>query len=325
MVLDLKEEGRSIREIAKETHTSSRDIQNILTEAAKEREVTQIRIFNESIAAQAYKLFEEGKRLIDVAIELKLRQPEVMQYHEEYLKLNAMSNFLYIYTKIKEDPRPYVRLHDLIRAAGMSEQHVIRLLILSNEDLPSLQLKYQNLRNEIDSLENDKARSATVFQQLTDQVSYLNKREDELQSSIKELKHEKVEIELEKMKLENFVKDFRYNNRGYNKIRKVARQEVENILSDNRRMLEMALKSLIGSLHLDPKKFEILYYNMSTMEISDDNNEKLIIEQAKKFYDEMLERIPNSVVENVVEAEEDTSNSHSFRSESADLRDDDTR
>jgi hypothetical protein len=306
MILDLKQEGKCIREIAKETCTSSRDIQDILREAAEEREVTEIQIQNRSMAAQAYKLFEEGKRPVDVAIELKLRQPEVIQYYEEYLKLIALSDFLYIFNKIREDPRPYVRLYDLIRAAGMSEQHVIRLLILSNEDLPSLQLKYQNLRNETESLENKKARSATVFQQLTDQVSYLSKKEDELQSSIKDLKQEKAETELEKTKLENFVKDFRYTNRDYNKIRQVARQEVGNILSDNREMLKMTLRSLIGSLHLDPKKFELLYYNMTTMETSsgtDNNYEKLIIEQAERLYDEILEKVSNGSVEHLIDAE----------------------
>jgi hypothetical protein len=181
--------------------------------------------------------------------------------------------------------------------------------MVSNEDFPSLQLKYQNLRNEISSLKNEKDRSAIVFQQLTDQISYLNKRENELQLSIKYLEQEKAETEQEKMSLENFVKDFRYNNRGYNKIRKVAKHEVEKILTDNKMVLEMALRSLIESLHLDPKKFEKLYYNMSTREASSNITaeniiEMVIIEQAKKFYDEMLEKIPNDVVENVIEGED---------------------
>lgn len=271
-----------------------------------------------SSAAQAYRLFEEGKRPVDVAIELKLRQSEVTTYHEEYLKLIAFSDFFYIYTRVKEDPRPFVRLYNLVKDAGITDQEILRFLTLANDGLSSLQQKYQNLNREFDSLRTRTSNSTIVFQKLTDEISNLYKVKDDVQSSINELEHEKDEKELEKMKLENFVKGFRYNSRGYKKVKKVARQEIESILSDNRKLLEIALRSLIESLHLHPNKFALLCLNMSTMEpppakASDD--EKLIIDQAKRFHDEMLDKIPDRVVEELIEMEQISISS--FQSESA--------
>lgn len=57
LVLDLYNEGKTIREIAKEAKMSFRDIGVILKEVSKQEEQTQM----QSISSQAYKLFSEGK------------------------------------------------------------------------------------------------------------------------------------------------------------------------------------------------------------------------------------------------------------------------
>lgn len=69
-------------------------------EVEEGRNTANMRIQRESLAAQAYQLFENGKKPIEVAIILKLRQPDVILYHEAYLKLIGLSSFLYVYTQI---------------------------------------------------------------------------------------------------------------------------------------------------------------------------------------------------------------------------------
>ena len=69
LVLDLYNECKTIREIAKEAQMSFRDIGYILSEAGIQEEQTQM----QSISSQAYKLFSEGKTVLQVAIALSLR------------------------------------------------------------------------------------------------------------------------------------------------------------------------------------------------------------------------------------------------------------
>ena len=69
LVLDLYKECKTIREIAKEAQMSFRDIGYILSEAGIQEEQTQM----QSISSQAYKLFSEGKTVLQVAIALSLR------------------------------------------------------------------------------------------------------------------------------------------------------------------------------------------------------------------------------------------------------------
>ena len=80
LVLNLYKECKTTREIA-EAKMSFRDIGYFLSEAGKQEKKTQM----QSISSQAYKLFSEGKTVLQVAIALILRDHEVTPRYTEYL------------------------------------------------------------------------------------------------------------------------------------------------------------------------------------------------------------------------------------------------
>jgi|SRR5215216_3228484 transposase len=93
LVLDLYNQGKTIREIAKEARMSFRDIGAILnkpveekTEGIKQQENAEENCEQEqeqqhlSLAAKAYKLFSDRKTPLEVAIELNLRESEATKF-----------------------------------------------------------------------------------------------------------------------------------------------------------------------------------------------------------------------------------------------------
>ena len=80
MVIELQKQGKTIKEIATIVHMSFRDISRIIK--AYERKITLQAKREESnqstqtkkppISTQAFKLFRDGKKLTDVAIELEI-------------------------------------------------------------------------------------------------------------------------------------------------------------------------------------------------------------------------------------------------------------
>ena len=84
-VLELYDQGKSTRDIAKELRMSLRDISIILRNSQlnhgiaitkdNENDNNNIKPLNQK-ATQAYKLFSKGTKLSDVAIELGLREKE---------------------------------------------------------------------------------------------------------------------------------------------------------------------------------------------------------------------------------------------------------
>jgi DNA-binding CsgD family transcriptional regulator len=67
LVLDLRSQGKTFREIAKEAQISPRDIKDILNKTTSEEQ-------SMSLSTQAYELFSKGKTQLEVAIELKIKR-----------------------------------------------------------------------------------------------------------------------------------------------------------------------------------------------------------------------------------------------------------
>jgi transposase len=133
LVLELYNQGKTIREIAKEARMSFRDIGVILnkaleekTEALKEEQGKDNNgVENNqqephlSLAAQAYKLFSDRKTPLEVAIDLNLSESEATKFYKEYWKLKQLHNLNMVYEETNGDIEPFLRLYRLSKAKGM--------------------------------------------------------------------------------------------------------------------------------------------------------------------------------------------------------------
>ena len=87
LVLDLHNQGKNSREIAKIARISFRDIGNTLMNAGKQKKAEQEQAREGLLSSQAYKLFSKGKTPAEVAIELKIRAPQTIMFQREYWDL----------------------------------------------------------------------------------------------------------------------------------------------------------------------------------------------------------------------------------------------
>jgi transposase len=191
LVLDLYKQGKNIREIAQEARMSFRDIGTILNKADEGREQNnndddiknkkqqqeQEQQEQLSLSTQAYKLFSEGKTPIEVAVALNARESEITRFYKEYCKLGHMHDLNIVYEELKGDIIPFLKLYRSTRATGMSEEHVVNLLRIANDDnnLPAVERKYEKLKQEVNALENRKLNLNNNLQDLKNQISTLRK------------------------------------------------------------------------------------------------------------------------------------------------------
>jgi DNA-binding CsgD family transcriptional regulator len=169
LVLDLYNQGKTIREIAKQARLSFRDIGVILNKAIelKKTEISKEQgqdnnhaqcnqQENLSLSAQAYKLFSEGKTPLEVAIALNLRESEVTKFYREYWKLKQLHNLNIVYEETKGDIEPFLKLYKLSKRKGIGVRHVVDILAIANDDLPALEKRYNRLRNDVSILQFQK-------------------------------------------------------------------------------------------------------------------------------------------------------------------------
>ena len=142
LVLDLYNQGKTIREIAKEVRISFRDMGVILNiifaEKAERMKEQQKEIQQLSVSSQAYKLFSDRKTPLEVAIALNLRESEATKFYKEYWKLKQQHNLNIVYEELRDDIEPFLKIYRLSKAAGMNVQQVVNLLQIANNDLPAV-------------------------------------------------------------------------------------------------------------------------------------------------------------------------------------------
>jgi DNA-binding CsgD family transcriptional regulator len=332
LVIDLYyNQGKTYREISKVARISPRDIAVILNKAVEEKNREQQQDHNsgeknrnqeqqqphQSLSAQAYKLFSEGKTPLEVAIALNLRESEATKFYKEYWKLKRLHNLTLIYEEIKGDTEPFLKLYRLSKAAGMSVQQVVHLLKIANNDLPTLEKRFKSLRNDVSTLQFQKRIDERNLYQLNNKIASTTKFLNSLHMSCGRERREIQNLYNEKARLEAIVSQFKSNNEEYlNRIKQAAFEEVKSVLNDSKLLLKFATLSVIESLRRNSELYNfVIYDNSNNTTINYGSNYPslmsgqqqqqqsfnasyiaLILEEAEKLYNELITELTNSAI-----------------------------
>lgn len=286
-VIDLYNQNKTYREIAREVRICPRDIGIILKKASGEEEEKQDR--KQSPSSQAYKLFFEGMTPIEVAITLNLSESETTKFYEEYLNLKQMDDLQMIYDEIGCDIIHFLKLYKLSKDAHMKPEHVVNLLQMSNGYLPFLEQKYKKLRNEINFLESEEQKS----RDLGNHVGVLTKVLEKYKREIKNLQKEKRGLEI------------LMSNGQYEKVRQIAKKEVNSSLSlsKQRDLLKLAVASILESIRQNPDKFIFLintnqYYGGQYVASQSyiDTYKTMILDESQKFFELLAKDLIGRIV-----------------------------
>jgi hypothetical protein len=164
LVIELHSQGKTIREIAAAAHLSFGDIGSIIRKTDGRESEDEIAgnkdVKNKSMETKALWLFSNGKKPIEVAVELDLTASEVHDIQEEYWALNDLYELSFVYNEIKAYLPSFLQLFRCLKKSKMlSEQQISNILKYVGDDLPELMDRVHCLRNDIVNLE-DKKRDA---------------------------------------------------------------------------------------------------------------------------------------------------------------------
>ena len=159
-VVGLYNQGKTIRDIAKELRMSFRDIGAVLKKEEKEKERQRRQLENKTTTTDSdnnqgiylhqlsLRTISQAKTPIEVAIKLDLNEKQVTKYYREYWKLKGLHKLTLDYEEIKDDITYFPRLYGVSKAAGSTE-HVVGLLNIANNDLPELENRYKKLQRNV--------------------------------------------------------------------------------------------------------------------------------------------------------------------------------
>ena len=129
----------------------------------------------------------------------------------------------------------------------MTVEHVIKLLLLANNDIQSIERICQGLKREEADLTAKNLNVARTFHQLSNDISEESKIVDQYRTSCKKERLELDKLRLQKIGLESMIRQFQNNNECFQMIKDLVRQTVGHSLMSHRQVLTLALLSVIDS------------------------------------------------------------------------------
>ena len=142
LVIQLHQEGKTQKDIAKAAHMSVRDISKIIRkiEGMSEEKLT--------VETQALDLFQQGKKPIEVAIALNLNAHKTSKLYKDYLKLDGFHKLVLLYEEINDNLSLFLKLYHAIIQNGI-KPHEISNLVKNSTELANLKTAIQIKRKEL--------------------------------------------------------------------------------------------------------------------------------------------------------------------------------
>jgi hypothetical protein len=154
LVIEMHQQGRTIREIAQRVHISFKDIGTIIRKIDGQQDNNANSCSNKSKATRALYLFSIGKTPIDLAIELDLSALEVEDLQQEYWALKQLHELALLFSEIKNYLPPFIKLFNLLKRNKMlREEYITKFLRYADHDLPTLENNIQKLTGNVIELE----------------------------------------------------------------------------------------------------------------------------------------------------------------------------
>ena len=205
---------------------------------------------------KAYKLFSKGKSLVEVTIELKLTAHQAQQFNTEYWKLMQMHQLFMIYQEVKNNLGYFLKLFRLGKKEGLTPENIISFLNRA-DNAQDLSEQFQSHLKEVKALELRKNRSEEQLEDLENRTISAQKQLSVTERACKQKFDELSGICTQAGMIEYQIEQFK-NGQSYQAIEQTAKDKINELLNDNKRLIDYALVSVIEALQNDPDRYLLI-------------------------------------------------------------------
>jgi DNA-binding CsgD family transcriptional regulator len=291
-VLDMLERGYSYPQIMRECHVSPSTISSVKKKFFGDdasKNASQI-----SKETQAIKLFNEGKKPIEVAIQLDIATDYVFQFYNNFQRLRNLEAFISSYEHVRGNIQPYLQLFDLMDGLGMTPEQVAQQVKYGN-NLPYLESIHSSMMNSIWVLQSKRhfseSQLAYVWNQLKQYKTSLELYDNESQKMRNELMTLDSEINSRKTLLQNFD-----NDEGYVRIKDAAKKETKLLIQDNQISCAVTLSATLEAIRRYPDNQALISDIISSRNYSTSSNQQSLKSHAPQLL-RLMENVQNEIAE----------------------------
>jgi archaellum component FlaC len=264
-IIDLHfNQGKTIREVCRIMGKSSHDVtpvtkmhrtcllQNYALANGEQSNVVQREQDRAIPNVKAYKLFDEGKSPLEVTAELNLLGPQVQQFYVEYLNMMRMYKLVTIYQETQGGMGYFLKLYRLGKEKGVTPEQIMKLVQMT-DSIHMLENKLQRMQSEISEISTRKSEGQEELKNLRNEISNTKEKLDVVKKTFNIKYGELKEVCSQTQKLQNYVEQFK-EGQDYQELESIVRIEVGKAVSDNKKLLQNALFSILLALRNNPDR-----------------------------------------------------------------------
>ena len=158
-VIELHKEGKTIRAIAPIVHLSFTPISKIIktydkkieSETKKRENNSSGQTQKPSISSLAFKLFTDGKKLTDVAIQLEIPAKKAVKLWSQFLRLEGMYECYEFYQVCQNDLPSLLSINNFMKRNDVYGKDIVNVLRQA-KDIANLNLYYSSLKTKVEEL-----------------------------------------------------------------------------------------------------------------------------------------------------------------------------
>jgi predicted nuclease with TOPRIM domain len=125
--------------------------------------------------------------------------------------------------------------------------------------LPELQGQYKSLQNKVQDMQCQKQELERKLQVINSRIIQLADVEKMHQQNFDTLADNVCDRQNQKHQLEQFIFRFKNSNKKYLKIKSIAEEVLNGLLTEEEPLLDLALKAVIEALRINPDRYTVIY------------------------------------------------------------------
>ena len=176
-------------------------------------------------STQAYKLFSEGKKPVEVAIQLSLSEKEATRFYTEYWRLKHLYSLYHIYQESKGNLSYILKLYRLAKRQGIRIDDLdwfVKMVDIGTYNIPDLQKQYAKLQDEVQVIDHQKVMSKAELDNMNNQISILRRTMYQLSAICNDKRNEMSYLQAQIQVLEGYVDRLKSDNQLQQKIENEA-------------------------------------------------------------------------------------------------------
>ena len=306
-VIDLYfNQHKTYAEIAQIERISPRDMHAII----KEEQARLQKYEQQELSAEAYKLFSEGKKCVQVSIILNLREPELSKFHKEYWKLRGQDILNLIYKETNGKIWPFLKLYkELIKKRGMSIEQIVNAVEIAIYKLPYMESLYEQVKEQVERMQHIRQGLANDIEARKHKISILDRIAFSSELECKRTEQRVQELTAQKERIERLIANIS-NGEGYSKLMQIVKENVKVVLSEKRVLISISFAAVIQTLKDNPQTVK-LFQNISTTNDGQqhkdndisitqcfESNKDRILDLAERNYENLVQALTNNAIDN---------------------------